>query len=97
MTWDQTYSHTLLLAIARAAAAVVFNEPDITVSGLCWIVHFGTSEEVAALKLYNWQHGLLVEIGGGLEHFFPGHLAATRQGDIDASARSRKLLGVKQP
>lgn len=95
MSWDKTYSHTLLLAIDRAAAAVVFNEPDITVSSLCWIVHAGTYDQVAALKLYNWQHCLLLDIGDGLEYFFPGHLVAARKSDGEVCARSRALLGIQ--
>lgn len=38
MSWDKTYSHTLLLALDRFGAAILFNEPDITISSLCWIV-----------------------------------------------------------
>lgn len=38
MSWNRTYSHTLALGVDRFAAAVVFNQADITVSSLCWIV-----------------------------------------------------------
>jgi hypothetical protein len=38
MSWNRTYSHTVALGADRFAAAVVFNQADITVSSLCWIV-----------------------------------------------------------
>lgn len=108
MSWDKTYGHTLALGVDRFAAAVVFNEPDITISSLCWIVGVAegsiaarsSMEKVAAqsalvdLKLYNWQLMALRWIGHELEHTFPGHCAAARQGDIATSARARGLLGI---
>lgn len=38
MSWNRTYSHTVALGLDRFTAAVVFNQADITVSSLCWIV-----------------------------------------------------------
>lgn len=94
MSWDKTYTHTLALAFDRNAAAIVFNEPDITVSSLCWIVRNGSTQMVQALELYGWQDELLIVIGAGLEYFWPGHCASARAGDLQASARSRQLLGA---
>lgn len=108
MSWNQTYTHTLALGVDRFAAAVIFNEPDITISSLCWIVMVaegrmlaeaqlqGPSARLALqqLKLYNWQLITLRWIGKELEHTFPGHCTAARQGDLDTSARARSLLGV---
>lgn len=93
MSWDRTYSHVVLLGFDRLGAAIIFNEPDITISSLCWIVRDGSSDMVARLKLYGWQRLLLGAIGAGLEHFWPGHCIAARTGDLDTSARSRFLLG----
>lgn len=109
MSWDNTYSHTVLLAADRAGAAVIFNEPDITISSLCWIVRQADEARfraqvmpldkvafaaLAELKLYGWQLTLLRCIDSALEYFWPGHCAAARQGDLDTSARSRRLLGA---
>lgn len=109
MSWNQTYTHTLALGADRFAAAVVFNQPDITVSSLCWIVmtaesplppngdialHQAVTDAYLDLKLYIWQLHALRWIGKELERTFPGHCEAARQGDLDTSARARALLGV---
>jgi hypothetical protein len=95
MSWDKTYSHTVALGVDRLGAALVFNQPDITISSLCWIVRQVHSEDmVQRLKLYPWQLWLLRRIGNFLEHFWPGHCADARQGDLDTSARARLLLGA---
>jgi len=95
MSWDIAYSHTLALAVDRLGAALVFNQPDITISSLCWIVRQVHSEEMVQwLKLYWWQLWLLWRIGDFLEYFWPGHCADARLGDLDTSQRSRVLLGA---
>lgn len=112
MPWNRTYSHTVALGVDRFAAAVVFNQADITVSSLCWIVaKYDTVlakpinsplspldlSAVSAFKmmnLYGWQVSALWWIGAQLEHWFPGHCAAARDGDISTSERARLLLGV---
>lgn len=94
MSWDKTYSHTVALGFDRLGAALIFNEPDITISSLCWIVRESSPAQVEKLKLSEWQLWLLWQIGNGLEHFWPGHCAAARQGDLDTTARSRVLLGA---
>ena len=94
MSWDRTYTHTVLLGIDRLGAAIIYNEPDITISSLCWIVRFGSDAQRNQLKLYGWQSASLRAIGAGLEYFWPGHCARARTGDIQTSARSRSLLGA---
>lgn len=91
MSWDQTYSHTVALAVDRFAAAIIFNEPDITISSLCWFV-LNPAKPIQKLKLSGWQFRLLNWIGSRLEQLFPGHCAAARQGDLYTSARARDLL-----
>lgn len=93
MSWDKTYSHTLLLALDRFGAALLFNEPDITISSLCWIYR-KAPVTLCELKLSPWQAAALRVIGNGLERFWPGHCVSARAGDLDTSARSRRLLGV---
>ena len=97
MSWDKTYSHTVLLGVDRLGAAVVFNEPDITISSLCWIVRSGSPGQNDQLKLYDWQRGTLRAIGAALEFFWPGHCARARTGDIQTSSRARSLLGALTP
>lgn len=97
MSWDKTYSHTLALALDRAAAAVIYNEPDITISSLCWVVRSGSVTANATLKLYRWQAASLRAIGSALEYFWPGHCARARTGDIATSTRARTLLGALTP
>lgn len=97
MSWDRTYSHTVLLGVDRLGAALIYNEPDITISSLCWIVRSGSDSQRAALKLYHWQLRSLQLIGDGLEHFWPGHCARARNGDLQTTQRSRQLLGALTP
>lgn len=109
MSWSQTYTYTLALAIDRFGAAVLFNEPDITISSLCWIVV--TAERHAAwpippdqkvafaalrqLTLATWQYRFLRAIGNQfLERFWPGHCARARLTDLATTVRSRGLLGA---
>lgn len=97
MSWDKTYSHTLVLGLDRFGAAILFNQPDITISSLCWVVReapFGKIAEDALpkLKLYRWQNCALVIIGNALEYFWPGHCEAARLGDLQTGELSRGLL-----
>jgi hypothetical protein len=97
MSWDNTYTHTLALAIDRFFAAMIFNEPDITISSLCWVVLNAGNDPIAAkaialLKLYAWQKWLLLRIGGFLEYFWKGHCANARLGDISTGNRAVSLL-----
>ena len=93
MSWDKTYSHTVALGIDRLGAALFFNQPDITISSLCWIVRAGASSHRSALKANRVQEKALLWIGDFLEHFWPGHCADARQGDLDTTERTRVLLG----
>lgn len=102
MSWDQTYSHTVALAIDRLGAALLFNEPDITISSLAWIVRNAGALKIAEealprLKLAAWQRFALEQIGNGLEHFWPGHLDAARWGDLQTGQRARDLLSDFPP
>lgn len=102
MSWDQSYSHTVVLAVDRLGAAVIYNQPDITISSLCWIVRNGTKLKIAedalpVLRLAPWQKFSLVWIGNGLEYFWPGHCEAARKGDLQTGARARRLLSDDPP
>lgn len=98
MSWAGTYSHTLALALDRAAAAVFFNRPDITISSLCWIVRNRVSNPIAGhayslCKFSGWQTKLLQWIGAGLEFIAKGHCAAARDSDLAVSNSVLALLG----
>jgi hypothetical protein len=97
MSWDRTYSHTALLGIDRLGAALLFNEPDITISSLAWVVRSGSDAQRAQLQLYGWQRSALSAIGSALEYFWPGHCARARTGDLATSTRARTLLGALTP
>lgn len=93
MSWTQTYTHTVLIGIDRLGAALIFNQPDITISSLCWIELFGSQKQRDLLKLAEWQHTLLRVIGERLlERFWPGHCTRARQGDIITSSHTWDLL-----
>ena len=80
MSFQRTYLHTLAVAIDDAAAAVLFNRDDVTISALCGIERFarqghaGAAGRLETLKLYRWQGWLLRGTGNVLEALFPGHL-----------------------
>lgn len=102
MSWDKTYSHTVALGVDRLGAALIFNQPDITISSLCWIVrnaaHLKIAEDaLPVLKLAPWQSWLLWRIGDGLEYFWPGHCEQARLGDLQTGEKSRKLLSDAPP
>lgn len=93
MSWSKTYTHTLAIGIDSLGAAIFFNEPDLTISSLAWIVRSGSSAQQRQLELYGWQRSALVAIGAALEYFWPGHCASARLGDISRSERTTNLLG----
>lgn len=98
MSWENTYSRSVCIGIDRFYSALLFNEPDMTISSLCWLVRNRFTEGVREeVKLYNWQIRVLWHIGAGLEFFFPGHIAVARSNDIKASSRARRVLGAVTP
>jgi hypothetical protein len=102
MSWEKTYSHTVALAFDRLGAALLFNQPDVTISSLCWVVRNGTSLKIAedalrAMKLARWQLWFLWRVGDGLERFWPGHCERARRSDLQTQERARKLLSDDPP
>lgn len=89
-----SYRVSLLISVDRLLAAAFFNEPDLTISSLCWIVRTGKRDR---LELSSWKIRALWRIGVVLNRFFPGHLAVARSNDIAASSRMRQLLGALTP
>lgn len=84
-----TYFRKQALELDRSLAVLFFNQQDITVSSLCWLVRTYPSVKVQArVPLHGRQVWLLRKIGNGLEYFWPGHCVAAREADI---ARARQM------
>lgn len=93
MSWNKTYSHTLALAVDRFGAALLFNQPDITISSLCWLVRtYPATKVLERITLHTWQFALLTGIGAGLERFWPGHCARARDSDRTVSLEVQGIL-----
>lgn len=86
MSWDGTYSHTVLIAVDQFAAAITFNRPDLTVSTMCWMVMTGNDSD---LKLSTWQRWILVKLGTVLNRIQTNHCLEAAYGDI---ARAKSTL-----
>lgn len=91
MSWDKTYTHTLLIALDQFAAAVVFNRPDLTISTMCWMVMEGQAFD---LKLSGWQIAILRRLGPMLDKVQTDHCVQAKDGDIARAQQTLKALGV---
>lgn len=90
MSWDKTYSHTLLIALDQLGAAIFFNRPDLTISTLCDLVMTG---QAAPLKLALWQLEFLAWLGPKLNRLQKNHCPQARLGDIQRAKSTLTLLG----
>lgn len=90
MSWDKTYTHTVLIAADQFAAAVFFNRPDLTISTMCWMVMEGKD---ATLKLSKMQRAFLAWLGPQLNKYWPNHCAEARDGDIKRAKNTLTSLG----
>lgn len=77
MSWDQTYSHTFLIALDEWGAAVFFNRLNFTISTMCRLVRDGQD---APLKLNRWQRAFLKWLEPRLSE---SHCAAALQADLE--------------
>lgn len=93
MSWDKTYSHTLLIALDQFAAAVIFNRPDLTISAMCWMVSSGHAE---SLKLYGWQRAFLAGLAPVLDRIQAQHCLKAAFGDWDRSISTLSSLRLGQ-
>lgn len=85
MSWSQTYSYTALLALDRFGAAVIFGQPDISISSLCWVYCQGASSQRSAFKLADWQISILQFLGPLLNRIQTNHMQLARMTDIKAA------------
>lgn len=91
MSWDKTYTHTVLIGLDQFAAAVIFNRPDLTISTMCWMVMEGQAFD---LKLSGWQIAILAWLGPKLDRMQANHCAEAKDGDIARAQQTLKALGA---
>jgi hypothetical protein len=96
LTWDKSYAHTLAYALDITGALIFWNQSDITISSLCWLVMMAEKTadyrvRLDSLKLYGWQTALLGHIGPQLDKVQPLHRELAREADL---ARAQKTIGL---
>lgn len=91
MSFDNTYSHNVLIALDMLGAALLINRDDITISTMCDMVEKGDD---SCLKLHGWQRAFLAWLGPVLNKIQANHCAQARLGDI---ARAESTLKVLRP
>ena len=97
MSFQNTYLHTILVAIDDLGASLLFNLDDTTISSLCGVQRrsdAGDSQATSALATLGikpWQHGFLRVVGRLLEWIRPGHCERAISADI---ARGRTMRGI---
>jgi hypothetical protein len=84
-----TYVKTLALALDYWSASVFFNQKDITISSLCWMLDQGKE---APLKLSRCQRWALSKIGPWLDRHWPNHRARARYSDITRLKNALDML-----
>lgn len=89
MSWDRTYSHTVLIAVDQFAAAIIFNRPDLTISSMCWMVMTGND---STLKLNTAQRWILAKLGPVLNRIQANHCEEAAVGDYMRSIRTSCTL-----
>lgn len=91
MSWDNTYTHTILIGLDQFAAGLLFNRNDLTISTMCFLVMHGND---APLKLSERQRAFLAWLGPVLDKIQAGHCAGARQGDIERAKSTLTSLSV---
>ena len=82
-----TYLQVLLLAIDRFGAAVIYQQLNLTISAMTWMVETGRA---GPLKLWKWQAWSLVVIGPWLDKIQPSHREMARANDLK---RAQAIVG----
>jgi hypothetical protein len=66
---NRSWVHLLLVGgLDMTCAIILFNRTDITISSLCKIAMDGDPLKLVKLKLWGWQHSLLLWLGARLGH-----------------------------
>ena len=82
-----TYLQVLLLAIDRFGAAVIYQQLNLTISAMTWMVETGRA---GPLKLWKWQAVSLTYIGPWLDKIQPSHREMARANDLK---RAQAIVG----
>jgi hypothetical protein len=85
---NRTWVHLLLLGIDDFGAIVVFGKIGITISSLCKLAMAGQD---ADLKLWSWQHQLLLWLGARLGH---AHCDGAALADLE---RAKVIVAILTP
>jgi hypothetical protein len=85
---SRPYALNVLIALDRFGAALLFNQPDITISSLCWVAAQGASSQNQAAKLSPWQTRILIPLAWVLNKIQANHCQLARMSDI-ATAQAR--------
>lgn len=93
MSFDNTYSHNVLIGLDMFGASLLFNRNDLTISTMCCMVMTGQDK---SLKLAGWQHAILSWLGPVLNKIQAGHCEQARDGDISRAESTLKTLGSPQ-
>lgn len=93
MSFDNTYSHNVLVGLDMFGAALLFNRDDLTISTMCDMVMKGDD---ASLKLHGWQRAFLAWLGPVLNKIQADHCGQARLGDIARAESTLKVLKTPQ-
>lgn len=88
MSWDQTYSHNVLLALDLYCALIFFNRAGLTISTLSGLVRDGKD---GPLKLWGWQRAFLRWLEPRLTR---AHVDAALKADTARAQLALTLMGV---
>lgn len=91
MSWDNTYTHNVLIGLDQFGAAVLFNRNDLTISTICDMVMKGDYDR----PLKPWQKDFCLWLGPKLNKLQANHCAESRQGDEDRAVATLTALGKK--
>lgn len=89
MSFDNTYTHSVLIGLDMFGAALMFNRNDLTISTMCDMVMKGDD---ASLKLHGSQRAFLAWLGPVLNKIQANHCAEARQGDIERANSTLRTL-----
>lgn len=89
MSFDNTYTHSVLIGLDMFGAALLFNRNDLTISTMCDMVMKGDD---ASLKLHGLQRAFLAWLGPVLNKIQASHCPEARQGDIERANSTLKVL-----
>lgn len=86
MSWDNTYTHNLAVAVDFFSASLFWNRADVTVSSLCGL------QLRRRAQGEGFQAGL-VALGDFLEWINPGHCEAAIKADFARMEVASQLMG----